>query len=342
MWDFDPTKNRLVEKPIQARRVGPPPPPPSHLCAECPNPCENATTEPEQESLEEDFMVIQDPTNKWSRCAFCGSPIEDGDITLPIARWFRIYSQQDAPYPIEAGSVHAHLTCAVYAAGIPERSQDECAKMVELCMEMWDEFNGFEKGAINDFHDMVVKGRALTPRQQHFLQRMATYAQEQKEAIAKDPSLAKKRPLTDEQIPQYFKFIQPDWRHLTYAQRRRFDEIQNNYLVAKDLNDYERQSLKRLQGLVVDLQQDESKKSRPPRWMMAKEVIEEIFERSSDVALNASDTFAISRLYSIWAANGDLHQEDQHDAMRELAIVINEKLTQKKKKRKKGKKGKRA
>lgn len=333
MWDFDPQKNRLVETPVKVQRLAPP-----HSCEGCEDPCEEYS--PDEEGLGEEVPEGFDPTvldgnEPWSSCPLCETPVEEGDITVSLTKWYKVYPRQDASYPIKGAFTHAHLSCAVRAIQEPTYSLDQCAKMVETCLDMWDEFNSFEKGAINDFYDMVSTGRTLTVRQQQFLARMSKFALDKAAEIALDPSKATppyKPPLTEEQIPQYLRFIEPEWRYLKAHQRKRYDELRRLYLQQGGLTDAQQNSLKKLQKVASEIQADPKKREKPPRWLMAHEVIEEIFQRAEEVKLPSSEAWALERLQDIYSRRGDLVTKEQNNALRDIAVTVNQLLAEKQEK----------
>jgi hypothetical protein len=129
----------------------------------------------------------------------CGEPVQEGDITLTITRWFYAHPNQEHSYPIIAGNRLAHINCVArqrcqfgepapeeveFDDDSPEVVNEEIKTNLCVCNDNFYHFNQYEQEALRDFNNIFRSGRVLTDRQRHFLQRMATFATKKEQEIA--------------------------------------------------------------------------------------------------------------------------------------------------------------
>jgi len=309
VWDFDPKANKLVEKPVQVRRI------PPHNCQDC-GECAEGQNPPPAEEEDRDFLTIRGD-EQWAKCCFCGEVITEGDLTIPIAKWFKVYSRQEAPYPLEAGSVHAHLGCAVTVASQPRYSRDDCAAMVELCLDQWDRFNNFEKGAINDFHDMIVSGRELSQRQQEFLARMSNFAAKCKEEEPEGERGAPK--LSQAHIAGHVRFIKKWRRYMHHHRRNQFDEILYS-LKEGSLTLREQEKLLLLREIAEELEENPDLRKKP-KWMRPRKELQKDLGYLESRTLTLAEKAALTTLLDEWGFIKDLTKEG-HEILAELVSSV--------------------
>ena len=165
---------------------------------------------PEPEEVEGSEVPILRGDEPWVVCPLCGEPIQEGDYTFTLNRWFYADPNQKTTYPIIAGNRIAHINCVIQRSVnismqrvSEEYCGDECEECPEddvlipeeigqnlrLCHDNLHYFNQYEQQALRDFIKLHSSGRLLTDRQQHFLGRMAAFAmarqQETEEALDK-------------------------------------------------------------------------------------------------------------------------------------------------------------